>query len=88
MTKDILEGYLKQGFEWIYKYNETKIKDKSKTRIFYEEPWFSIEGGMTWVDLNSCKKVEVPDKTAIFIDLDIVDLDEPIKISEYISIYC
>lgn len=58
--------------------------------VFYEQPWFSIEGGMTWVDVSSCEpfRSDRESKQAIFVDLDIVDLDEPIKITEYIERYC
>lgn len=45
---------------------------------------------MTWVDVSSCEpfRSDRESKQAIFVDLDIVDLDEPIKITEYIERYC
>ena len=89
--KKILEEYVKQGFRWIYKYPLDKLKDKTKpTRIFYTEPWFSIEGGTTWVDVYSCGQfAEIyKDKQAKFINLDIIDLEEPITIEKYIKKYC
>lgn len=89
----ILENYLNQGFKWIYKYedkNKWNNSGKYGTRIFYTEPWFSIEGGMTWVDVYSCNPFvnENKGKQAEFIELNIVDLKEPIRIEEYIEKYC
>lgn len=84
--KELLEGYIEQGYNWIYSYSNRKDlmgSRKDTTRLFVDEPWFSIEGGMTWVDVKAC----FGKPNSIMIELDIEQLKEPIKIQDYIKTY-
>ena len=81
--KEMIEKLINDGFIWIYKYPKpSPLKDGKLVRVFKSEPYFSIEGGMMYVDVEACQAGKNKG-SSITLDIDMFETEEPMKLEAF-----